>query len=154
MAVKFQCRRGTTAQWSAANPILADGEPGFDTTVKQLKWGDGVTAWNSLSYFAQGPTGSPGVPTIKSGMAYFTDGDTVQRVTIADVDVTATSKILVTIRRPDQATEADDQGYLYIANVTYIGTGVFDLLIVCTDVMLDDPVGVNETITIFYSIYA
>lgn len=44
-------RRGTTSQWSTANPVLAPGEPGFDTTTGKVKFGDGTTAWNSLPYF-------------------------------------------------------------------------------------------------------
>jgi hypothetical protein len=46
----IQSRRGSSAQWSAANPILADGEIGYDSTTKQMKVGDGVTAWNALGY--------------------------------------------------------------------------------------------------------
>jgi len=46
----IQSRRGSTAQWSAANPILADGEIGYDSTTKQFKVGDGSTAWVSLAY--------------------------------------------------------------------------------------------------------
>lgn len=45
---RIQLRRGTTAAWAAANPILAIGEPGFDTTTGDFKVGDGVTAWLSL----------------------------------------------------------------------------------------------------------
>lgn len=44
-------RRGTAAEWSAANPVLALGEPGWDTTNSLLKIGDGVTAWNGLGGF-------------------------------------------------------------------------------------------------------
>lgn len=42
-------RKGTATEWSNANPVLASGEPGFDTTNNILKIGDGSTAWNSLS---------------------------------------------------------------------------------------------------------
>jgi hypothetical protein len=52
-------RRDTAASWSSNNPILSEGEPGFDTTNEILKIGDGVTAWNSLSQF-QGPAGVAG----------------------------------------------------------------------------------------------
>lgn len=41
--------------------MLLSGEPGLDTTNSQWKVGDGVTTWNSLSFWGQGPTG-PGVP--------------------------------------------------------------------------------------------
>jgi len=42
-------RKGTAAQWSNANPILASGEPGFDLTNNILKIGDGTSNWSSLS---------------------------------------------------------------------------------------------------------
>lgn len=44
----FRLRRGTAAQWTAANPILAQGEPGYATDTTDLRIGDGTTAWNSL----------------------------------------------------------------------------------------------------------
>jgi hypothetical protein len=44
----LQIRRGTTAEWTA-NPTLALGEPGYDTTLSLLKIGDGTTAWASLT---------------------------------------------------------------------------------------------------------
>jgi hypothetical protein len=50
MAVKLQLRRDTSANWSASNPILAEGEIGIDTTLREAKVGDGSTAWNSLPY--------------------------------------------------------------------------------------------------------
>lgn len=44
-------RQGTAAQWESANPVLAAGEFGYDTTNDKLKIGDGKTAWNSLPTF-------------------------------------------------------------------------------------------------------
>lgn len=49
MAIKIQLRRGTAAEWTAANPVLADGEMGLETDTKIIKVGDGITAWNSLT---------------------------------------------------------------------------------------------------------
>lgn len=46
----FQFRRGSTAEWYSANPVLREGEPGWDTTVKKQKVGDGVTPWRDLEY--------------------------------------------------------------------------------------------------------
>lgn len=43
-------RRGTTSEWSTANPTLASGEVGVDTTLTKFKVGNGSTAWNSLGY--------------------------------------------------------------------------------------------------------
>ena len=41
-------RKGTSAQWNSANPILASGEPGYDLTNEILKIGDGVSSWSGL----------------------------------------------------------------------------------------------------------
>lgn len=44
----IQVRRGSTAAWAAANPVLADGEPGFALPDGPLKVGNGVDPWLSL----------------------------------------------------------------------------------------------------------
>lgn len=51
---RIQPRRGTAAQWTTANPVLADGELGYEKDTKRWKRGDGVTAWNALLYTATG----------------------------------------------------------------------------------------------------
>jgi hypothetical protein len=48
----IQWRQGTAAQWTAANPVLASGEPGKETDTGKWKLGDGTTAWASLAYQA------------------------------------------------------------------------------------------------------
>lgn len=48
MATRMLQRRGTAAEWAAANPILGDGEVGFTTDTRVVKLGNGVTAWNTL----------------------------------------------------------------------------------------------------------
>lgn len=50
MPQRMQIRRGTAAEWTSANPVLADGEMGFERGTNKIKFGDGVTAWNSLVY--------------------------------------------------------------------------------------------------------
>ena len=50
--VRIQVRRGTSSDWSTANPTLAAGEIGFETNTKKVKVGDGSTAWNSLGYIS------------------------------------------------------------------------------------------------------
>jgi hypothetical protein len=44
----FQIRRGSSADFAAANTLLASGEPAYAIDTKILKVGDGVTRWNSL----------------------------------------------------------------------------------------------------------
>lgn len=53
-----QVRRGTSGEWSSANPTLGAGEWGLDTSTKRYKIGDGLTAWNSLPYASILPNSS------------------------------------------------------------------------------------------------
>lgn len=50
MASIIQIRRDTAANWTSANPTLAQGELGLETDTLKVKAGDGSTAWNSASY--------------------------------------------------------------------------------------------------------
>ena len=52
MSVTIQLRRDTASNWTTANPILADGEIGFETDTYLYKIGTGLTGWNSLPYTA------------------------------------------------------------------------------------------------------
>lgn len=47
---RFKLRGGTAAEWTAANPVLLDREPGVETDTRAIKIGDGVTDWRSLPY--------------------------------------------------------------------------------------------------------
>ena len=47
----IQLRRDTAANWTSVDPILGLAEAGLETDTNKLKFGDGVTAWNSLPYF-------------------------------------------------------------------------------------------------------
>jgi hypothetical protein len=47
---KIKFRRDTAANWTLANPILAQGEPGFEHDTGLLKIGDGETVWTGLDY--------------------------------------------------------------------------------------------------------
>ena len=51
MATRIQVRRGTTSQWNTANPTLEEGEIGYNSTLGQIKVGDGSSAWADLDYF-------------------------------------------------------------------------------------------------------
>jgi len=54
MAKQIQIRRDTSDNWTNTNPILAQGELGYEVDTNLLKIGDGLTAWTSLPYFASG----------------------------------------------------------------------------------------------------
>jgi hypothetical protein len=49
MANRIQLRRDTTANWANVNPILSDGEMGYDIVTNEIRIGDGSTAWTGLS---------------------------------------------------------------------------------------------------------
>jgi hypothetical protein len=51
MARSWRVRRGTAAEWTAADPVLGNGEFGLATDTRELKLGDGTTAWSSLTGF-------------------------------------------------------------------------------------------------------
>ena len=82
MANTIKLRRGTAAQWTSANSVLAAGEPGFETDTNKFKIGTGTASWNDLPYSAIDPstassiyaplfspslTGTPLAPTAASG---------------------------------------------------------------------------------------
>lgn len=47
---KIQWRRDTAAAWTAANPILNEGEAGFETNTGKVKIGNGTSTWTALPY--------------------------------------------------------------------------------------------------------
>lgn len=70
MSYQIQIRRDTIANWNSVNPILAQGEMGFEGTTK-LKVGNGVDPWSVLPYFFD-TTGS-----VTSSRNIFTSGSLV-----------------------------------------------------------------------------
>ena len=100
-------RRDTAANFASTNPVLSEGEPGFQTDPGNqiLKVGDGVTAWNSLSQFqgpqgVAGPTGATGAdgasitgPTGATGPQgpAGNDGISIQSYTKANLPLAATA---------------------------------------------------------------
>lgn len=55
MIVLIQFRQAAKVEWETSNPVLAAGEPGYDSTTKAFKVGDGVKTWASLPYQAADP---------------------------------------------------------------------------------------------------
>jgi hypothetical protein len=63
MANRIQLRRDTTANWENTNPVLADGEPGYDIVTNEVRVGDGSTTWTGLSGNVIGTGGGGGAST-------------------------------------------------------------------------------------------
>jgi len=51
MDFTFKLRRDIAADWTTANPILMEGEPGVEIDTNKFKIGDGIHYWNDLDYF-------------------------------------------------------------------------------------------------------
>jgi hypothetical protein len=84
MAVRFQLRRDTAANWNSANPVLALGEPGVETDTLKVKIGDGVTVWTGLGYSTTTDfTELSNLPTTLSGYG-ITDAATSAQGALAD----------------------------------------------------------------------
>ena len=50
MATRIQVRRGSTSDWNTADPTLNEGEIGYNSTLGQIKVGDGYSLWSELDY--------------------------------------------------------------------------------------------------------
>lgn len=85
----IQIRGGTASQWTTANPILAAREMGVETDTRKHKFGDGVTAWNSLAY---PPSGGGGSQTFDQTLAVGSEL-TANRYIFPDVDDSYTFRI-------------------------------------------------------------
>jgi hypothetical protein len=69
MAFRVQIRRDDSGNWNTNDPILLDGEFGYETDTGRFKIGNGIDSWSDLSYSLvgiTGPTGSIG-PTGGTG---------------------------------------------------------------------------------------
>lgn len=50
MTYTIKLRRGLSSDWTVVNPILAEGEFGYELDTRNFKIGDGSTTWNLLEY--------------------------------------------------------------------------------------------------------
>lgn len=82
-------RKGTSSEWTTANPVLDNGEPGYDTTNKILKIGDGVNLWSALPAINSSTTNSNtsvdnsicnGRLTLESNVAISTTNQTAKTI--------------------------------------------------------------------------
>lgn len=91
---RIQLRRGTAAQWTTADPVLAPGEVGVETDTGYMKVGNGTDPWTVRPY-QQGPTGAPG-----------TDGATAYQLAVANGFVGTEAEWLASLA----STEPGPQG--------------------------------------------
>lgn len=84
----------------------------------------------------------------------FTNGDSYQRFTITDANVTAHSKVIVSVQCLDVLT-ANDLGWVFIPNIVSVADGSFDVKVQALPVDgTPDPNNdfPNEQVTLIYQI--
>jgi len=74
----IKLRRGTAAQWTSANPVLAEGEYGFETDTLQSKIGNGTDNWNDLSYLSASSGATPNLQQVTDEGTTTTNDVTMQ----------------------------------------------------------------------------
>jgi len=88
MAVNIQLRRGTAAEWTAANPTLAVGEIGIETDTDKFKIGNGADDWATRPYGGlQGADGADGAAGVVAASAPITYDSGTQTVGIDEASI-------------------------------------------------------------------
>lgn len=149
MADIIQIRRDTAANWTAANPILAQGEMGYETDNKKIKFGDGVNAWNTLAYFTLDSGGGSvlkGTAVLDFGSAPGTNRVTV---TVPNVNIiAASSKVMVFM---DTVATATHNAYEH--SVVPIKLAVDNLVNATSfDIIATSDWRLNGTFNVYYQI--
>lgn len=52
MTTSIRLRRDQAVDWASVNPVLGNGEPGFEDDTGKFKIGNGVSRWLDLDYFS------------------------------------------------------------------------------------------------------
>jgi hypothetical protein len=109
-------RKGSSTEWSSANPVLASGEPGFDITNNILKIGDGITTWSLLSQisssdiyvYAKNTTGGP----LTKGQAVYISGAQGDHPILALASAASESSSSKTLGLLKQNLDNNEFGYV------------------------------------------
>lgn len=150
---------GVAGAAGSAGPPGRDGDDGEDPfpigargntqTVTQMP---GYPGGTSTFLRADGTFGAPtaSVALFEANIVF--DGtDSMQRVTITDAGVSATSKIVFSVRRTT-ITDANDPGWIYVANIVTLAAGSFDVLIAALDWDAAPNTFPDETVILTYTI--
>ncbi len=131
----MQQRRGTAAQWTAANPILAAGEIGFETDTSKFKMGNGSSAWSALQYFANAAElaniidGAPGLLDTLNELAAAINDDPEFFSTVGDqLDLKAPLASPALTGVPTAPTASSTTNTTQIATTEFVQTKINNLI--------------------------
>jgi len=133
--VILQQKSGTSTDWESVDPVLLEGEIGYESDTKKIKIGDGVSTWTVLDYQVQdlatvATTGDytdlinqPTIPTATSDLTNDSD-----YVVSSDLATVATSGDYADLSNaPNLATVATSGDYDDLNNQPTIPTATSDL---------------------------
>ena len=113
MANRIQLRRDTTLNWTESNPVLADGEMGYDINTNEVRVGDGSTVWTGLSGNVIGTGGGGG-------------GATTGNITFNDFTIIGTGNIQL---QPDDQDSSYLDVFLTGGADVHVATGAGHLIL-------------------------
>lgn len=87
MLIRLQQRRGTLAQWTDANTVLAAGEIAISTDDQTFKVGDGVTAWSDLPTFLNAEDIDAATLATLTASKTYTDEELLDAVTTINASI-------------------------------------------------------------------
>lgn len=70
----IKLRRGIASDWTAINPVLDEGEFGYELDTRNFKIGDGSLHWNDLEYVIDENDRLPDASLLDDGKILLTDG--------------------------------------------------------------------------------
>jgi len=141
MATIIQLRRDTAANWTSADPILAQGEVGFETDTSKLKFGDGASLWSVLGYFG----GTSGVVTVVGGTRITVDAtDPINP--IVNIDSTTDTDITTNNAKVGITTAQAADIVTNNAKVTNVDTNLSLGTITSTTMDVNSSDGTNATL--------
>jgi len=106
---RIRLRRDTAANWTAANPVLLNGEMGIETDTRKYKVGDGSTAWTGLSYYIDGVAVRGQASKMTSGTIAIAASGTYQSTGLT-ATFDAASDYLTTLGTSDTFAIKNDSG--------------------------------------------
>jgi len=169
MATRMQQRRGTAAQWTAADPVLAAGEIGYETDTNEFRIGDGVNTWSDLSPFKNledlGGSLDDYVPVSTKGQANGVAGlDGSGKIPSSqlpdalsfDAEVTTAVETALTSANSLLATHIEDTTYIHgIQNTADLATKMYaDAAVTTHELDTANVHGIENTLNLATKTYA